>query len=208
MNTPRRRFIALASSIAAPLLVLAFLLFGLPAPAQAANVVVNNCTTANLRAAIDTATVVNGGLVTFNCPGGAHTFTFTQTQVLSHDVTIGGGGVITVSGGDTDRIFSVPSAQKATLLNLTLAHGQSSQGGALSVTGLVVINNVTFLHNASSGFGGAIAVLNLGTANISGSHFFSNTAAANGGAIYSNGELAVDGSFFTQNTAPIGGAIH
>ena len=200
-----RRLAAIVASLGASGFVLGVLLVGLAAPAQAANIVVNPCTVANLRAAIISATASTGGLVTFACPGGAHTFTVTGTQSLSRAVTIDGGGVITISGGDTDRIFSVPDSEKATLLNLTLAHGSAAQGGALSVAGLAVITNVTFISNAAT-IGGALAVFTQGRADISLSHFISNTATK-GGAIASTGHLTIDQSDFTGNSAPNGGAI-
>jgi predicted outer membrane repeat protein len=209
-SSPIRRLAALAASIAAPLLVLAFFLFGLPAPAQASNVVVNNCTQNGLRAAIIAAG--NSGLVTFNCTIGGPTIVLTQTQPISRDVTIDGGGVITISGGDAHRMFSVPAPQKATLMNITLADGRSSQGGALIVFGLAVISNVTFIHNHATRYGGAIDVSGPGTAEVSNSRFYSNTAtnfASQGGAIHSAGGLGVDQSYFFGNTAHngSGGAI-
>ena len=140
MTTLPRRFVALAASITAPLLVLAVLLFGLPAPAQAANVVVYNCTPTGLRAGILAAG--SNGVVTFDCTIGGPTITLTQTQEISQGVTIDGGGVITISGGDTTRIFSVPAVQKATLLNLSLAHGHASDGGAVNVVGVLVASHV------------------------------------------------------------------
>src|SRR5260221_1215990 len=177
-----RRLAAIVASLAAPSFVLGVLLFGLAAPAQAANVVVTTCNAANLRAAIISATATTGGLVTFACPGGAHTFTITQTQNISRAVTIDGGGVITISGGATDRIFNVPAPEKATLLNLTLFKGSASQGGALTVSDLAVITNVTFISNTAAHAGGAIAVTALGTAEIYCSHFFSNSGHINSSA--------------------------
>jgi len=205
--TPLRRFAALLASLAAPGFILGVLLFGLAAPAQAANIVVTTCNAANLRAAINSATAAAGGLVTFACPGGAHTFTITQTQSISRDVTIDGGGVITISGGDSDRIFNVPDSEKATLLNLTLERGSAAEGGALAVTGFAVISHVTFLNNAAAlSGGGAVVIFSQGRADISQSDFLSNTAPE-GGAIASAGHLNVDHSDFTGNSAPTGGAI-
>ena len=206
MTSPLRRLVALAASLAAPCLVLAGLLLGLPATAQAANIVVSTCTAANLHAAILSATVTNGGLVTFACPGGAHTFTLTQTQTISRAITIDGGGVITISGGNSVRLFNVPAPEKATLLNLTLARGSASSGGALSVSGLAVITNVTFISNVATSAGGAILINGSGTADIYTSHFYSNTASV-GGAIDSQGGLGLAGSYFFRNFAVDGGAL-
>src|SRR5258706_9481148 len=145
MTTPFRRLIGLAVSLAAPALVLAALLLGRPAPAQAADVVVHNCTATGLRNAILAAG--DSGHVTFDCTSGSPTIVLPQTQEISRDITIDGGGVITISGGGAVRIFSVPSAEKATLLNLTLTQGSSNLGSALRVTRLAVATNVTFVDN-------------------------------------------------------------
>jgi predicted outer membrane repeat protein len=204
MTPPIRRLVALAASLTAPALVLAFLLFGLPAPAQAANVVVHNCTPGGLRAAIQAAGA--GGTVTFACTSGGPTITLTQTQVLSLGVTLDGGSAITLSGGNATRLFSVPLPQKATLLNLTLTLGSASDGGAVEVAGLAVIHNVVFVHNTSAGNGGALAVLGSGTADVSLSRFDTNSAEE-GGAIDNLGTLNVDNSNFSGNFAPLGGAI-
>ena len=118
MTSPFRRLIGIMISIAAPALVLAALLLGRPAPAQAADVVVHKCTATGLSNAILAAG--DSGHVTFDCTTGSPTIVLTQTQEISRDITIDGGGVITLSGGLAVRIFSVPPAEKATLLNLTL----------------------------------------------------------------------------------------
>jgi len=204
MPKPFRRLVALVSSVATPVLVLAFLLFGLPAPAQAANVVVHTCTPQGLRAAISAAGP--GSLITFSCTIGGPTIVLTQTQVLSRGVTLDGGGAITISGGNSIRIFAIPDPEKATLINLTLAHGHSGQGSALNVAGVAILNNVTFVHNTSTGNGGALAVVGLGTATVSASRFYSNSGF-NGGAIDNAAGLGVDQSVFFGNTAFNGGAI-
>ncbi|MEP7355796.1 MAG: choice-of-anchor Q domain-containing protein [Anaerolineales bacterium] len=200
-----RRLIAILAGTAAPLLLLALLLLAMPAPAQAASVVVHDCTPAGLRAELNAA--ADSSLVTFDCTSGSPTFNFTQTQTISRDVTIDGGGVITFSGGFAVRILSVPFAEKATLLNLSLEHARSGIGSAVSVAGRLVVTDVTFLNNFSALGGAAVGVLALGTAEIHHSHFYTNTASLEGGAIYTAGDLAVYQSDFFGNSSDAGGAL-
>ena len=62
-----------------------------------------SCTDAALNAAL-----AGGGLVTFDCGGPAtiDISTGTGTKTIAADTTIDGGGLITISGGNTVRVFS------------------------------------------------------------------------------------------------------
>src|SRR5262249_1952552 len=113
MQNMARRLTGLGLSITAPLLLIPLLLFGLPSAARASNVVVNNCTASGLRAAILAAH--NGDIVTFNCTLGSPTIVLTQTQSITHDITIDGGGAITLTGGGTDRILSIAAGRFVTV---------------------------------------------------------------------------------------------
>jgi hypothetical protein len=75
----------------------------------------DSCTNAALDAALQ-----GGGLVTFNCGGPATIDITTDTadgERITADTIIDGGGVITISGGDVRRVFSVYDAD-FTLRNL------------------------------------------------------------------------------------------
>src|ERR1019366_3500146 len=75
-----------------------------------------SCTDAALNGAL-----AGGGLVTFNCGGGAVTIDIspgaggTGAKTISADTTIDGGGLITVSGGHSVRVFSVNGGVKFTV---------------------------------------------------------------------------------------------
>ncbi len=177
-------------------------------------------------AALDTA-LGGGGAVNFNCGGAPVTIVVTGTKTIASNTQIDGGGLITISGGNTKQIFSVQSGATLTLTGITLANGNSGalQGGAISIAigGTATITTSTFLNNTSSfdsvaaGIpGGAGAIYNAGALNISGSTFSGNTATGpggDGGAILSNGSVTISNSTFygnsavTDGTGGTGGAI-
>jgi len=171
-------------------LVSLFLVLG---TAQAGGVV-TNCTKAGLAAA-----ATSGGTVTFNC--GTATISFTSEISLPQDVTIDGGGVITLDAGGSNTRFFHPAYQKSlTLKNITLQNANYSSNntndpGGAAVKGEwqsnITLNNVKVLNN----------------------NFHSNAGNSGdfGGAIYvAGGVLTVDASTFTNNISynSGGSAIH
>src|SRR6266566_818185 len=178
MPTQLRRIFALVLSLAVPVIVVGLLLFGLPAPARASNIVVNDCSPSGLRAAVLAAN--DGDVITFNCTLGNPIIVLTQTQVLSKNITLDGGSAITLTGGGTDRILAITAGHIATVTNLALTRGRAAQGGsAINVFGTVVVDNVTFFDNVVSSTnpitGGAISLHNA-IATVSNSRFISNSA--------------------------------
>ena len=90
--------------------------------------VVTSCTEASLRAAM-----AGGGTVTFACDGIialGSTITNASNTVL--DAT---GHQITISGGNSVRIFHVSNTTELTCINVTLANGRSPAGAAVYVDG-------------------------------------------------------------------------
>lgn len=206
------RMVGLGVSLAAPLLVLGALLLAQPPSARASNVVVNVCTAAGL--ANKLAIAVDGDVVTFACPGGQATIVVTHTQVIQHNITINGGGVITLSGGSAVGILAVPAGHSVTLSYLTFAHGKAAQGGALLVTGTVAADNDAFVNNQtlnSVTSGGAAAYVTTGgQLVVKDSRFVTNTAqplGQGGGAIFNSGILTTVNVLFFGNVAESGGAI-
>ncbi|MEO8611452.1 MAG: choice-of-anchor Q domain-containing protein [Chloroflexota bacterium] len=162
-----------------------------------------SCTRAALQAAID----AGNGTITFNC-GGVATIAITTTLNVdastgAKNITIDGGGLITLDGGNTTRIFIQDTwgtnGSTLTLQNLTLAHGRASAAGNGSMGGAVFshfgatqanvkpflnIDNVTFSNNASvysaggaAEYGGGAIFSWGGFVNITNSSFISNTAS-------------------------------
>ncbi|MGD0947272.1 MAG: right-handed parallel beta-helix repeat-containing protein [Candidatus Binatia bacterium] len=131
-----------------------------------------------------------GGLVTFNC-GGPATITFTsQKQVQSNDITIDGGGVITISGGNSVSIAIVANLAKLTVQNLTFVDGT---GGALyNNHGTLTVINCTFSGNSGAIFNNYAATLTT----VTNSTFSGNS----GGAISNEAPLTVTNSTFSGNS--------
>ena len=173
-------------------------------PARADIDHVTNCTDGDpgsLRAVVNAA--ANGDTVVFDveCTGAAQITLSTEILVIDKAVTIDGTGhQITISGGDTSRIFNAGHGGTITLNRLTLTHGAAGDGGAIAVTGSLTLTNVTISNSsASSSGGGAIGNFG-GTLSVQRSTFIGNTAPKLGGAIWSNGSAAtIETSTFTQN---------
>jgi hypothetical protein len=153
--------------------------------------VVTNCTEAALRAAI-----AGGGLVTFACDG-----TITLASTITNDVNLtldGSGRQVTISGGGAVRLFYVMTNVQFTAVNLTLANGFASAGGAVrnsagrvSLIGVTLRTNVAnsaalFEPGTSLGAGGAIWNLGgaVGATNCS---FNANTARNSNASAESRG---------------------
>ena len=179
--------------------------------AQAAGTVGTGTSASCTDAALDTA-LTGGGLVTFNCGGGAVTITVLTTKSITLNTTIdgGAGNLITLSGGNVQRVMVVNSGTATlTLQNLTIANGNTGgNGGGVLNAGTLIVTNSTFTAN-QAGSGGAISNASggAGTVTITGSTFSGNTAT-NGGAIYNSGNaVTITNSTFTGNSATAGGAI-
>jgi hypothetical protein len=179
---------------------------------------VTNCTEANLRAAM-----AGGGTVTFACDG---TITLANTISIPLDTVIDGSGhQITISGNNAVRVFYVATNVNFTVVNLTIANGQSTEGaGVFNAGGQLAFTGATFLSNiATNGAlpgtnaascGGAVCNRG-GSVILSNCVFIGNKAFGSpsdsysgsgiaggdgcGGAIYSASQLNVEGSTFDGN---------
>ena len=188
------------------------LLLLLPVAAWAGGVV-TNCTEAALRAAM-----AGGGVVTFACDGTiylAATISNTLDTVLD-----GSGHQVTISGGNTVRIFYVATNVQFSAANLTFANGFGTAGAAiLNCGGRANLSGVTLRANvandaapydgwSSHGAGGAIC--NLGGVVAATNCSFNGNAAlssglsgqARGGAIRNeSGQVNLERCNFTGNQA-------
>jgi hypothetical protein len=147
-------------------------------------------------------------------------------MTISANTTIDGSGqMVTLSGNNTTKLFSLNSGIALTLNKLTVANGRDAVhgGGAiLNNGGTLTINNCTFSGNSSGAAGntasdsGGGAIHNWsGTATISNSTFSGNHVDGmpyyyGGGAIlnYDYGNITVSRSVFYANTSAGGGAIN
>src|SRR5207249_3974537 len=135
-----------------------------PSRAPGADGLVTECTEEALRAAITDA-LEGDGVVEFACDG---TITLTNTVALTNEdsdtpisltLDATGRGVTISSLTDTNatsavRLFSVDTNIGLTLINLTLANGRSTNGGAIYNLGANTNVNCTFSNNIAIGTNG------------------------------------------------------
>ncbi|MCA9374277.1 MAG: choice-of-anchor Q domain-containing protein [Candidatus Gracilibacteria bacterium] len=160
-------------------------------------------------AALDTA-LSGGGLVDFDCGGAAHTITLTSNKAISATTTIDGGGLITIDGDSTYRIFQVTLANDFTVQNITLQNGDGTGigGGAIDMgTGILTVTNSTIQNNISTLAGGAIGASS-GDVNITNSTFTGNSTTSSAGVLFvTGGTITINGSTFDQNSSGNGGGV-
>lgn len=204
------------------LLILALLLVA--RPAKGAGIVGSGTPASCTEAALNTA-LSGGGSVSFNC-GGSHTITLTSQKTINSHTTIDGGGQITLSGGNSTRLFNLQNGANLTLQNITLQNGfSSSDGGAIYVERLSTLTLTnSAVNNSTAANGGAIALNGWGSSDAGGtlivtnSSFSGNTSTAaalpgggnGGGALYITGgsTATISGSSFSNNQSVNGGGIH
>ncbi len=179
-----------------------------------------SCTEAALNVALS-----GGGSISFNC-GGSLTITLTSQKTINNNTTIDGGGQITLSGGNSTRLFNLQNGANLTLQNITLQNGSSSSdGGAIYVERLSTLTLTnSAINNSTAPNGGAIALNGWGSSDPGGtlivtdSSFSGNSSTAGaipgggngGGALYITGgsTATVSGSTFSNNSSVNGGGIH
>ena len=163
--------------------------------------VVTNCTDQAFRSAI-----AGGGAINFT---GTCSITLTGSVSIVANTTIDtGGNIVTLSGGDSVRLFTVASNINLALTGLTLSNGRSTNGGAIFINtnATVQLTNCILTANNAIGVAGiagnngqtnAGVGLNGGGSGAGGSSF--------GGAIYNLGSVVMQRCIVSTNTV-IGGA--
>ena len=163
---------------AAALIVIAVLTLLASGLARAAGMV-TNCTDANLRAAM-----AGGGAVTFACDG-----TITLASTISNSVNTvfdATGHQITISGGNAVGVFYVGTNAGLTLMNLTVANGNATNGGGIfNAGGTIILLGTTFQANVATN------VLLPGT----------NCGGRGGAILNSAGTVAATNCLFAGNVA-------
>lgn len=141
---------------------------------------VTNCTEANLRAAME-----GGGTVTFACAG---TITLGSTITNSLNTVLDGNGQqITISGNNAARVFCNNTNVSFTLINLTIADGNSlggsailNLGGTVNLTAVLLRSNAANLYaendDLSPRAGGGAIFNRGGTVNATNCNFADNSA--------------------------------
>ena len=168
----------------------------------------DSCTEAALRDAVDALGSGPGGSITFDC-GGEHTITLAAELVVTSDLVVDGGGEITLSGGESTRIFSLDHHVNFVVQNIAITDARADEFGAgiyhpwygtLKVIDAHFENNATTAVDADVG-GGAFYAGGCEDVVVSGSTFIANSGS-NGGAIDVNGSnMTIVNSTFTGNDA-------
>jgi hypothetical protein len=148
------------------------------------------------------AAIAAGGVITFACGPDPLTLPITSPKAVFRDTVIDGGGLVTLDGGHTSRILSVPSSFELGTPRLTVQRLRFVRGNSSAVSG----------DDTARG-GGAIWVRG-GSLRVVAAEFVDNRAPATGqdvagGALYSvgTGEVTIVASSFAGNQASNGGAI-
>ena len=176
---------------------------------------ITSCTADALQAAATT-----GGTIVFSCGSSPVTIAITQAITFSQETVIDGGGLVTLDGGGTTRIFYLDSnyntaTPRLTVQRLAFKRGlgpptgddTARGGGAIYRNGgslTVIDSQFDDNHAGMTGqdlAGGAIYGFGGGDTIVSGSTF-TNNSASDGGAIGSlNGDLTIVNSTFATNAA-------
>jgi hypothetical protein len=209
------------------LLVFFILLTGLVLPVASwtgiAQAVGYSCNESGLDAAL-----AAGGTATFNCASPT-TIVVSGTKTVTRDVTLDGGNLLTLSGGNARQILVVQTTKSLTVQNVILrdgfanGSGASGNGGAIransSLTTVTVINS-QLINNRSTpsvsgaDYGGGAIFSQGGTVVVSNSTFSGNISnGSSGGAIHGlRSNISITNSTFSGNQANgnggYGGAIY
>jgi hypothetical protein len=194
-----------------------------PAAAQAEDVshpttVVGTGTAASCTAALVTAAVHAGGVVTFNCGSAPITITVPEIDIFNDggqgdgSVTIDGGNLVTLSGGGQNRIIYQNTCDQT--LHYTTPHCQNQPAPHLA------IQNIAFTGGSANG---TASVLGGGAMFVGGGTFkafnvsFKGSTQPNleqdyaGGAIYTFNQatqpVTIVSSTFDSNSGCNGGAL-
>ena len=176
---------------------------------------VTTCTAQGLVDAMNTFnnTPVQDGIISFNCGTTHAPATISISYPGGYGVatnaayTIDGGGVITLSGGNANRVLNVQANAALTLTNLSVIDGNAGAdyGGCIfNFSGKLRLDNVTLQNcrTADSYLGGAIYTSG-GWLTVSGSRILSSTSS-HGGGIFSGGTLVIVNSRIADNRATAG----
>ena len=118
--------------------------------------------------------------------------------LINKDNFVLNGNGHTIDGNNQSRIFNI-TANNVTLSNLILTGGNAEKGGAIYVTGLLTLTNITFIDNYASKQGAAVGLYENVTIKCDNSRFIDNYAVEKGSAIYlDKGELDLSNTNMTS----------
>jgi hypothetical protein len=203
----RTRTIAFLTFLFAVLLS-AFSVASLRAAPSGDAVVNAPCTQAAFDAALDSVQGTGGGTITFAC-GGPATITFTNQKRIETGVTIAGGNSVTLSGGNTTRLFNILPGASLSLRQIILTNGNagSTNGGAVLNRGTLVIQD-SVVRNSQAERGGGVYSQTGSNLTVTRSTFTGNSAAITGGAIeVKRANATISTSTISNNSAVFGAGV-
>ncbi len=158
------------------------------------------CSEGGIRAAISEAGIraaITEGLgpYTFDCDGPT-TVIASREIVIDADVTLDGGGILTVDGNGAHRVFSVTVGVTAELIGFTVTNGRQTDenGGGILNEGMLTLTNST-VSGSSAGRDTGCRTDD------------PNLLCSEGGGIWNAGTLTLTDSTVSGNSAPFGGGI-
>ena len=167
-----------------------------------------SCTEAALDAALAElypGATAPGGVLSFNCGPNPHTIVVTSEKFLNDGTVIDGGGLITLSGGNSTRIFFVSQQARVELRHIQLINGYAAGGGAIymepNLSGdytYLTLNDVTLRDNNSTTFGGAINARHA-SLSVTNSHLTGNSSNGGGAISLNEGVLTMINSEVLNN---------
>ena len=149
------------------------------------------CSEGGIRAAITEGL----GPYTFDCDGPT-TVIASREIVIDADVTLDGGGILTVDGNGAHRVFSVPEGVTAELIGFTVTNGRQTDGhgGGIRNEGTLTLTNST-VSGSSAGRDTGCRTDD------------PNLLCSEGGGIWNAGTLTLMDSTVSGNSAPFGGGV-
>jgi hypothetical protein len=160
----------------------------------------------SLRAAVQQANGLAGAdTINFSPSLNGSTITVASFLGISQNLTINGLGanLLTISGGNSTRIFVIAPLVVVTMRDFTLANANfSGDGGAIRGEDGVnlTLERMYFNNNVATGFYGGLIMTNQTTLTISESTF-DNNRARSCGAIGVSGTVTITNSTFSANQA-------
>lgn len=150
------------------------------------------CNEGGIRAAI----TEGGGPYAFDCDGPTTVITGREI-VIDADVTLDGGGILTVDGNGAHRVFSVPEGVTAELMGFTVSNGRESDqdGGGIRNEGTLTLTNSTVSGSSAGRRDTACRTDD------------PNLLCSEGGGIWNAGTLTLMDSTVSGNSAPFGGGV-
>ncbi len=130
---------------------------------------------------------------------------------VTDNVTIQGFGANrqAVNGNGTGRVFSIGAGVTASINDLTIFNGTSTNagGGGIRNAGTLAINRCTVRNNVTINADGA-GLFNTGNVTVNSSTFSNNTAGGAGGGLFNAGTAIIINSTFAGNSASYGGGLY